>query len=96
MKLSDLYVGPKLLIGRKTQHSCGLIEDSVNSDSYIVVLGGSRYPEPYWHWFNASDEKVLSTEIFKVNSLSKIFLKGPSLPDPQFYYGSSLITSLDK
>ena len=89
-------LGPKLLLGRKTQQSCGLIEDSVTSDSYIVVVGGSRYPEPYWHWFNASDEKVLSTEILKVDSLSKKFLEGPSLPDPQFYYGSSLITSLDK
>ena len=68
----------------------------MNSDSYIVVVGGSRYPEPYWQMFNASDEKVLSTEIFKVNSLSKNFLEGPSLPDPQFYYGSSLISSLDK
>ena len=51
--------------------------------SYIIIAGGKT-----------DDKEISTTEILEVGSNG--FVKGPSMPDSQFNWGSTLISTLNK
>ena len=70
-------------VGRKSFNQCGVVRDTVTESSYIVLAGGK------------TNEKEISTsEVFRIGSHG--MLEGPSMPDSQFNYGSTLVSSNDK
>ena len=70
-------------IGRKSFNQCGLVQDTVTESSYIILAGGKT-----------NEKEISTTEVFRIGSHG--MLEGPRMPDSQFNYGSTFVSSTDK